>query len=173
MATPTNQGACATCNKAKAITKCVGCSQEFCFNHFVEHRQILSKQMDQIEQDRDLFQQTLNQPTTNPHHHLLIEQVDRWEQESIEKIKQTAHEVRHLLSIHTNESITKTKLEELTQQLKESREQDNIIENRLQIWKDELQKLTEEFNKPSNVIIQQSETALVKKIQIEFSGEYI
>ena len=173
MATPTNQGACATCNKAKAITKCVGCSQEFCFNHFVEHRQELTKQLDQIEQDRDLFQQTLNQQTINTRHHSLSQQVDQWEQESIEKIKQTAQEVRHLLSIHTNENIAKIKLEELTQQLKESREQDNIIENSLQIWKDELRKLTEEFQKPSNIVVQQSETALVKKIQIQFSGEYI
>ena len=124
MTTATNESQCATCKKSNAIARCIGCSQDFCFNHFVEHRQELNKQLEQIEQDRDLFQQTLNEQTTNPQNSLLIQQVDQWEQESIEKIKQTAQEIRETLVIHVHENLisVKDKMNQLTQQLKDSRE---------------------------------------------------
>ena len=173
MTTATNESQCATCKKSNAITRCIGCLQDFCFNHFVEHRQELNKQLEQIEQDRDLFQQTLNQQTTNPQNSLLIQQVDQWEQESIEKIKQTAQEIRETLVIHVHENLisVKDKMNQLTQQLKDSREQDNIIENNLNKWKEELHQITEHMNKPPNILIQQSQTALINKIQVQLSGK--
>ena len=76
------------------------------------------------------LKQTLNQQASNTRRHLFIQQVDQWEYESIQKIKQAAEEIRQLISIHINENIipTKEKLDQLTQQLKHAREQDNAIE---------------------------------------------
>ena len=159
MTTQSNQ--CRICVNDKATCRCVGCSQDFCLTHLIEHRQELSKQLDQIEQERVLFQRNL-----------LSEQVDQWEKESIEKIKQTAQEIRQLLSAHMNENIVRTKLDELTQQIKNTREQDNIIESDLQKWREELQQITQQWKKLSNIVIQQTETTLVKKIQVQFSGKY-
>ena len=172
-----NKTQCASCGKNKATSICIGCSQNFCFNHFAEHRQQLSSQLDEIEQQRDLFQQTLNQHTTYPQNNLLIEQVNRWEHQSIEIIKQTAQEIRQTLSHRFTENInlTKIKLDQLTQQLRESREEDEIIEGDLHRWNEQLQQLTQQLNRPtpSNIILRQTEIPLVNKMQIQFEGEEI
>ena len=175
MATVPGRTRCVTCGKDKATAKCSGCFQDFCYNHLGEHRQQLNKQLDEIEVDRDLFQQAFHQQTTNPHKHSLIQRIDQWEQESIQKIKQTAEEVRQTLLIHTNEHIdqTKEKLDKLANQLKHSRDEDDIIETDLQKWKEELQQMTQQFSKPSNIKIQQSLIPLVNKVQVAFSSELI
>ena len=174
MATPTNQSRCGTCGKGKATSRCVGCLQDFCLTHFIEHRQQLSRQLDQIEQDRDLFQQTINEQKINPQNNLLVQQVDQWERDSIEKIQQTAREIRELLSNHVNENIigSKKKLDQLTQQIKSSREDDDIMESDLQKWKEELQQITQQLNKPSNITIEQTEIPVVNKIRVQLSGKY-
>ncbi len=51
--------------------KCGGCLQEFCFNHWGDHRQELSKHLDKIEVSRDLFRQTLTEQTTDQQKHAL------------------------------------------------------------------------------------------------------
>ena len=173
MATAADKIQCVTCGKDKATSRCVGCMQDFCFPHLAEHRQQLNKQLDEIEVHRDLFQQTLNQQAAASQRHLFIQQVDQWEHESIQKIKQTAEEVRQLLSVHTDENIvpTKEKLDQLTQQLRRSREQDDIMEGDLQKWKEELQQITQQLNKPSNIAIQLTSIPLVNKIQIQFASK--
>ena len=47
------------------------------------------------------FRQTLTEQTTNPQKHSLIQQIDKWEQDSINKIQQTAEEARQLVFKHT------------------------------------------------------------------------
>ena len=139
--------------------------------HLIEHRQGLSRQLDEVEQDRDLFHQKLTQQKTNPQRNLLIQQVNQWEQESIEKIRQTAQELRQLLSIDTNEKAIKTQLDQLTQQMRESRENAEIIEGDLHKWKAQLKQLTQQLNTPSNIAIEQTDTPVVKKIQVQFSSK--
>lgn len=158
---------------AKDFNQCAGCSQNFCYNHIVEHRQQLSAQLDQIEQDRFLFQQTLDLHRANSQKSLLFQQVDRWEQESIDKIKQTAQEIRQLLSSHTNENTIKTELNELTQQIRHSRDEEDFNEEDLHKWKEQLKQLTQQLNTPPNIVVQQIEIPLINKIQIESSNKYI
>jgi hypothetical protein len=50
--------------------------------------------------------------------------------------------------------------------LRDSREKDDIMETDLQKWKEELNRQS-----TSNIIIQQSSTPLINKIQVEFSGK--
>ena len=88
---------CKTCEKEKVTAKCSGCSEDFCYPHLGEHRLELSRQLDEIEVQRDLLRETMNQQTTDWQKHGLIQQVDQWESESIQKIKQTANETRQLL----------------------------------------------------------------------------
>jgi chromosome segregation ATPase len=170
MTTAADKTQCVICEKEETATsRCVGCSQEFCFDHLTEHRQELKKQLEEIEGHRDLFLQT-----TDSQKHSVIKEIDQWEHESIEKIKQTAEEIRQIVSININENMdpTKDRLNKLTDQLKQSREQDEIIETDLQKWKEELQQIREQLNRPSNIIIQQSSIPLINKIQVEFPGEW-
>lgn len=61
MATPNNE-----------TSRRIGCLQEFCFNHFVEHRQPLSQELDELEQNRVSLQQVTDRPVDS-----LIQQVDQ------------------------------------------------------------------------------------------------
>jgi hypothetical protein len=90
MATASKKATCSTCDKEKGGVRCEGCSKIFCLNHFDGHRQELSTQLDEIEVTRDLFRQTLTEKMADPQKHALIEQIDEWENDSINKIRQAA-----------------------------------------------------------------------------------
>ncbi|CAF1474460.1 unnamed protein product [Rotaria sp. Silwood1] len=173
MATATTErNLCHTCQKAKGISKCEGCSQIFCFNHFVDHRQELNKQFDEVELTRDLFRQTLSDQTSEPGNHILIQQINDWEQNSVEKIRHTADEIRKELLKHTAKNITdiEIKLNELTDELRQCRQENDFIETDLHRWKNQLSDLTNELNKPSNITIRQGSNRLVKKIYLNISA---
>ncbi len=76
-----------TCGKEKATLKCGECLQDFCYNHSTEHRNELSKQFEDIETTRELLRQTLTEPIMKPQTHVLIQQIDQWERNSIMKIR--------------------------------------------------------------------------------------
>src|SRR5271156_5025034 len=97
MAMATGKAHCVTCGKEKAAYKCEGCSQTFCIKHLNDHHQLLITQLDDVENQRNLFRQTLTEQTTNPEKYSLIQQINQWEEDSIIKIKQTADEARKLL----------------------------------------------------------------------------
>ncbi len=94
MATATGKAQCLICGKEKSAVRCEGCSQAFCFNHLNDHRQQLNQQMDEIEINRDLFRQTLNEQINDPEKHFLIKQIDKWEFDSIKIIQNTAKQCK-------------------------------------------------------------------------------
>jgi hypothetical protein len=173
MAMTTSRTRCVTCEKEKSTLRCEGCQQTFCYNHVIDHRQALSKQLDEVEVSRDLFWQTLSEQTVEPQKHPLIQQVDEWEAESINKIRQTAEGVRKLLrsdaARHSARIILK--LNKFTEQLRESRQENDFVETDLNDWKKQLTELQEEFNKPSNVTIRHDSTTLVTKILADVPGK--
>jgi hypothetical protein len=165
----TSKGRCVTCGKEKAILKCEGCLETFCYNHVMDHRQELSRQLDEVEVIRDTIRQTLTQQTAEPKKHALIEQIDEWERKSINKIRQTAEEARQMLVKHTVKYNTdiEVKLNKLTNQLRESRQENDFFETDLHRWKQALAKLNEELTKPSNITIKHHPTPLIEKISVD------
>ncbi len=163
---------CVTCGKDKAIFKCGGCQQDFCYNHSTDHRQELSKQLDEIEVTRDIFRQTLTEQTDEPQKNSLVQQIDKWEQDSIKKIRQAAEEARQELLQYTDRHIRQieTKLNRLTDQLRQSREENDFVETDLQRWKQELTQLTNQLVKPSNITLRQDSTPLVTKLSVNTSA---
>lgn len=175
MATAPGRTRCLKCGKEKVTSKCSGCFQDFCYTHLGEHRAELSKQLDEIEIHRDQFQQKVTQhASNNSQKHALIEQVNLWEIESIEKIKKTAEETRQLLEKLTNEYVNQIgqNISQLTEELKRSREEDDIMETDLQKWKEELQQMTQQLNKPPNIDVRVCSTPLINKIQVESLGKF-
>ncbi len=61
MAATTGKADCVTCGKEKFAYPCAGCSQNFCFDHLVDHHRTLKKQLDEVEDRRNLFRETLTQ----------------------------------------------------------------------------------------------------------------
>lgn len=175
MANAIGRTRCATCGKEKATLKCGGCSQDFCFDHVADHRQELSKQLDDVEVSRDLFRQKLTEQTANSQKHTLIKQVDEWEHDSVIKIRQTAEEARQILLQHTTTHIkqVEVKLNKLTNQLRQQREENDFFETDLYRWKEELMRLAEELDKPSNIRLRYDPTPFITKISVDVSdGKY-
>jgi hypothetical protein len=168
MATATARGLCVICGKEKRGVKCEGCSQMFCFEHLPVHLQQLSAELDEIEINRDIFRQTLNEQINDPKNYSLIKQIDRWEEESIKRIQQTAKECRQLLSQQTTQHIPKIEVNliKLTAQMRQIRKENDFNEIDLSQFKQKLAKLTKELDQPSNVSIQQDSTSLIKNISV-------
>jgi len=172
MATGPGRNRCVICGKERATLRCGGCLQEFCYNDFGNHRQELAKQLDEVEVNRDLFRQTLTEQISKPEKQELIQQIDQWERDSINKIRQTAEEARQVVFKHTTEHIKEleTNLNKLTEQLRQSREENDFFETDLRRWNDELTRLTEELVKPSNIHFREDATALVTKISVDVTS---
>jgi chromosome segregation ATPase len=172
MAIATGKTRCITCGKDKATFKCGGCSQGFCYNHLTDHKQELSKQLDEVEVSRDIFRQTLTEQTAKPQKYTLIEQIDKWERDSIDKVRQNAEETRQLVLKHTTGHIVQleTRLHQLTGQLRQSREENDFFETDLRRWNKELSQLTEELANLSHINLRQNFTALVTKISVDVTS---
>jgi len=102
---------CATCaNKAAGIFRCEGCLQVFCRKHLLEHRDLLSHQMDEIVLEHDTLQQTIAENKDKPNkQHPILKEIDKWEKDSIVKIQQVAEEARQQVKKLTNSQTGKSK----------------------------------------------------------------
>lgn len=170
VAITTGKISCITCGKEKVAYKCEGCSQNFCYNHLGEHRQLLVQQLDQIEDERNLLHQTMLEQTTDPHRHPLAQEIDRWEEESIRKIQQLAAETRGMLVAHSIEHFNQVqmKLTRLTEVLKQTRDEEDFNEIHLNRLNQKLKELEEQLNKPSNMTIQhENSTAFINRISVQ------
>jgi len=168
MATETSKIYCVKCGKEKATSKCTGCLQDFCYNHFKDHHRELNKQLDEIEINRDVFRQKLHTKINQTNSKSLSKQIDQWEEDSIKIIQQTANECRKNLLQHATKDIyqIKSDLDKLTDQLEEMRRENDFNEIDIDQFRETLSLLTEELSQPSTISIQQNSTSLVNKISV-------
>lgn len=169
MASGGGRSRCVTCGKERATSKCAGCLQDFCFTHLAEHRQGLSKQLDEIEVDRDTIQQTIIHQNNDLQTHPSIKQINQWEENAIKTIQKVANEARQLTLKQAAKSIEQIqiKLDQLTKQLRQNRQDDDITENDLNKWKNQIAQLTEQLTQPSNIHIEESSIPLIHDLQVD------
>ncbi|CAF0980081.1 unnamed protein product [Adineta ricciae] len=170
--TDSTKVSCAICKKAKGQFKCEGCSQTFCPNHSIEHRNELSKQFDEIVFTYDSIQQALLQQTQGLQQHPLVQKLNQWEADSILKIQQVAQQLRNELS---NESVQRTsetreELQQVSNELKQGREDNDYSEIELRKWIQKLESIEKELLNPTNACIYEDSAALVRKISIVRQG---
>ncbi|CAF0867144.1 unnamed protein product [Didymodactylos carnosus] len=89
----TSTAQCAKCEKGCGILTCDRCLEKFCRGCFNDHRQGLSKQLDNVVYEHDMFKQHLETPNENISHRLL-KQIDKWKKDFISKINQLADQYR-------------------------------------------------------------------------------
>ena len=161
---------CKACNKAPSVFFCQGCQKDFCTGHAKEHRQELSKQLDTIILEHDQLKQNLADFRETSTQHPLMQEINQWEMQSIDKIRKAANEARKELTAAVDGCRTKItdELKHLTQELTIARSEDNFIEIDLQEWMERLQKWTKDFNTPSSVNIEQerNNTPFIRKMII-------
>ncbi|CAF2897589.1 unnamed protein product [Rotaria sp. Silwood2] len=161
---------CITCGKAAGVFTCRGCLKDFCTRHATEHRHMLDQQMEEVTLCHDQLRQNFDEQTKEPRQHSLIQQIDEWEQNSIEKIRQVAENARkQLLNAISKHSIKMTEvLGDLTQKLTKARDDDDFVETDLKEWIDKLNKIKNDWTAPQTISIQQdvSEVSFIRKITI-------
>jgi hypothetical protein len=169
MATATDKVQCIMCNEETDTYNCRGCSKDFCFDHLTEHRQTFNQEFGKIENERNLLKQTMIEQKEDQKNDLVIQQINRWEYYSINKIKQTAEECRRILIESKKKYIIEieNKLVQLTKQMEEISQKNKFNEIDLNKLKLKLKELTEELFKSPNISTEQDCTsAFIDKISV-------
>ncbi len=169
-ATTNSKKSCSKCEKGTGAFSCDGCRQSFCLKHVAEHRQELISQMDNIEQERDVFHEDLLNQTQKQNEHILFNRIDQWEKESINKIQQIAEESRKTLKQMLDNIVNhgQKSLNKISLKLRRAREFDDFFENDLARWKEQLNHLRAKIEYMSNSIdiINVESTSFIKFIKI-------
>ncbi|CAF1342795.1 unnamed protein product [Adineta steineri] len=170
MATPTSRKSCSKCDKGTGAFSCDGCQQSFCLKHVAEHRQELISQMDNIEFQHDIINEDLVKQVQKQNEHILFEQINQWEKESIDKIEQiaktsriTLHEILDNIIDHGKKSLNKISIK-----LRQARELDDFFENDLTRWTQQLNQLRTENECMMNSIhiMNDNSSSVIKLIKI-------
>jgi hypothetical protein len=161
---------CSKCEKGTGAFSCDGCQQSFCLKHVAEHRQELISQMDNVEQEHDIFHEDLLNRTEKQNEHILFNQINRWEKESIDKIQQIAQESRITLKQILDNIINygQKSLNKISLKLRRARQFDDFFENDLTRWTQQLNHLRAEIECMLNNIniTNDHSTSIIKFIKI-------
>ncbi|CAF0936989.1 unnamed protein product [Adineta steineri] len=157
MAMTNNKTHCFTCNKDKITYPCEGCLKNFCLIDLTRHRQLLNEELRHIINEYNQFKQIFNEQKPNSHDLALINQINEWEIDSIDKIKQKAKKCREIVikSSRTFLNDTEQKFNDLNEQLKQIHNENEFNEINLNYLRNELVKMREELDNPSIISIQQ------------------
>ena len=141
---------CSTCNKENAFFTCRSCRRDFCEDHINDHDQTPMKQFEELLLDHHQLEEMLHQYLHQPHSHPLLQQIDRWERQSIRQIQQLAEENRqkflriipdHLMKIEHSRKILSDQLEQIHQ------DQTSFLQHN----KEKLEKLKANLLTPSTI----------------------
>ncbi|CAF1635824.1 unnamed protein product [Rotaria sp. Silwood1] len=168
MATATQVTICVKCKKTKSIVTCKGCSKDFCLDHINEHYNELSEQLGKTEDQFNAFKIEIDEQKVKPQKHELIKQVDTWERESIEKIRQVSNELRHELSSCVITFVTNldSNLKQLTERLIHCRKENDFAEPDIQFFNEELKRLKDILNNSPDLKVEYDSTSFINKIRL-------
>ena len=167
----TSQSYCFICKKERLTYKCDGCSKRFCKQHLKDHENELELELDQIENERNIFRQTLSEQAKQPNKHKLIQQINQWEQHSTNKIQQTAEENRQFIFTQMKEHFKKIEIDLnlLTNEIKEIRHESDFNELNLIDLRNKLEILQKKLNNPENISLKEdnSSSSLINSIYVD------
>ena len=125
-------GRCSCC-KSSSIVQCDGCFKWFCSTHFREHRQNLDTQFEQRWHDRNVGSHPVMDHLSKVNKsqlRTLRQDIDQWEQQALQSVKQSADRVRNrideLTTLRTNN--IKNGLDRITEQMDKNNKEINYFE---------------------------------------------
>ncbi|CAF3890168.1 unnamed protein product [Adineta steineri] len=171
MAMIDNKTLCFKCNKNKITYPREGCSQYFCLMDLTEHRQILNDELNHIINDYDQFKTRFNEQKPNSDDLSLINQINQWEINSIEKIKQKAKDCIEIVikSSQTFLNDIERRFNDLNEQIEQIQKENEFNEINLEYLRNQLMKMTQELNHPSSISIEQNSQPFINGISIILS----
>ncbi|CAF1363270.1 unnamed protein product [Adineta steineri] len=163
-----NKNECFTCNKRKTTSSCEGCSKRFCSEDLTEYKQILNDELYDVINDYDQFKQRLDDRKPTSHDLCLIDQINQWRRNSIEKIRQKANDCIEIIvkSSQTFLNNIEMKFSDLNEQLKQIHSEHEFNEINLEYLRNELMKIKKELNNPSETYFQQESRPFIDEISI-------
>jgi hypothetical protein len=152
MASAIERKPCVKCDKGFGKNLCGGCQQWFCKIHYNEHQEELTKEMDDITQKHDELHSHLTIESIDSENPLLV-RINKWEQQSIDRIRAVANEARTDLkqALDQFKKEIKTSLSQVVDQLIPSRESEDYTEIELKRWMYQLESLKQRLLNPTQV----------------------
>jgi hypothetical protein len=159
---------CSTCQKQPGVMHCIGCDAYFCAKDFRGHREILFHEMDGLVGERNDLQEEINKATQkNDSRSPLIEQINKWEKTTIDKVKQTAENVRQQTFQLLNSKRVKitNEFKDFSEELAELKESENFVEQDLARLKDMIRQFHQvltQLTQPVTIQLNTKESDAVK-----------
>ncbi|CAF1028245.1 unnamed protein product [Adineta steineri] len=129
---------------------------------------MLNEELNHIINDYDQFKQRINEQKQNPFNLSLIEQINRWEISSIEKIQQKAKDYREYIIKSSQPFINdvEMKFKDLREQIRQIHQENEFNEINLNYFRNQLMDITKELNNSTNLSIQQDSQSFINEISI-------
>jgi vacuolar-type H+-ATPase subunit I/STV1 len=143
----TSEG-CSMCEKGAGAYFCIGCKKHFCKKDFHNHRETLNNELYGYIEDRNTLQEKISKP--NQQKNIcspLLLQIDEWQQQTIEKVKQAAEQARQQVMQILNSKGTEitSEFEKLSQELIQLKETEDFTEQDLKRLKQTINRLNEDL----------------------------
>ena len=162
---------CCKCNKGGSTFTCNGCDRSFCSKHAADHREELVQQIDILGQQHNILKRDVIEDVAGK---TILAQIDRWEEESIHKIRWSAEKARADLQRFTEETKIRLNIsiDHLSSELRLNQENDDYTEEDLDRWTKELQKLRKEFEEPSTVTLDEDKSSALSLLRVQNRNVY-
>ncbi len=135
---------CSVCPKGVGTCYCPGCKAYFCNKDFPTHRRMLVNELDELTVDRNELHEKINKASSQKHSDSsLLSQIDVWQEDMIQKVKQTAQHARQqVLKIlnSTQEEIIR-QFQAMSQEMEQLRETEDVLEQDLSRLKNQIEQL--------------------------------
>ena len=120
---------------------------------------------------KKIFRQNLSEQIKLPNQQDLIQQVNKWEQVSINKIQQTAEKNRQFILKQMNKGFEKIDIDlnHLTNEIKEIRQERDFNELNLIVLRNKLGRLQTKLNNLSNISLKEdnSSSSIINRIYVD------
>ncbi len=139
------------CNRnGSGLFTCDGCQNSFCAEHVIKHQQDLANQLKTIGQEYNHLRQDMKEKSFL---HSILDWINEWEQDSIDKIQKAAELARtelHRLDDHRNNELKMT-FDKTIEELYSAHQPKNYSEIELTKWTERLTQFRKEFDTQLNV----------------------
>ena len=132
--------------------------------------------MADIKRRHDQIKEAVSGQTTDQFRHLLMDQIDQWEQQSIDKIHRVANDTRQqlLITVRDRGDNLKEKMIQLTQQLEKACRDGEFFENELRDWSEKLNKFQQIFIEQQQIQIHEDQNSapFISKISLNDTSKF-
>ncbi len=139
---------CSVCPKGAGTCFCPGCKVYFCDKDFRNHRGMLVNGLDELTVERNELHEKINKASADKQSgSSLLSRIDKWQQDTIEKVKQAAQQARQqaLEIINFKREEIMRQFQTLSQELEQLRETEGVLEQDLTRLKGQIGLINEDL----------------------------